>query len=218
MTSKRTISATNETGWLSQVIKPVIFVRLDFAGGVKRYHTEIGPITATHPTHGAESYSGIGDFGGLTSEVIETIAGAPQALKLSLTAVKSTLINDALTDDYFRRECEVMVGLENSSGALIDDPEILFSGYMDNVVMSLGEKTGIMTLSCESRGTNALFASDNRFTDEDKQAEVSGDLFGEYIYRMQDLTLKWGGGPVGAGGGGPASSSSPSEGRIRFQR
>lgn len=192
MTSKRTISATNESEFLNKELKVVIFVRLDFSSGVQRFHTEIGPKTAVHPVHGSEIYTGIGDFGGIVGDVKESTSGAPIGMRIALTGVKASLINTALTDDYFRREAEMMIGLENEAGDLIDDPEILFSGYMDKIDISLVKNSGDMVLQLESRGTNLLTASDLLFTDEDKQREVSGDLFGEYIYRMTDLVLRWG--------------------------
>ena len=98
----------------------------------------------------------------------------------------------ALVDDYFRRDADLMIGLEDASGDLIADPEILFSGYMDKVDITLAQGLGTMTMSLESRGTKFLSSSDRRYTDEDKQAEVTGDLFAEYIYRMIDLQLRWG--------------------------
>ena len=66
-----------------------------------------------------------------------------------------------------------------------------------------------------------MHASDLRFTDEDLQVEFSGDLMGEYIYRMADLKLYWGDREVGgwslgsrglvggAGSSGPASRGRP---------
>ncbi len=192
MTSKRTISATNETAFLAQVKKLVYFARCDFAAGVERFHTEIGPKTAVHPIHGSEVYTGIGDFGGISGTVVESVSGAPQAVKLLLSGVKAALITTALTDNYHRRDIEIMVGLENEAGALIDDPEILFSGFMDKMDTALDEGIGHLMLTCESRGTNLLRASDHRFTDEDKQAELSGDLIAEYVYRMIDLQVFWG--------------------------
>ena len=192
MTSKRSITAANETALLAQLVKPVYFTRLDFSSGVERYHTEIGPTTATHPIHGAEVYTGIGDFGGIDGAIVESVSGAPQAIKLTLTGVKSSLINMSLVDDYYRRDAEIMLGLEDEAGALIADPEIVFSGFMDKIDISLTQAVGQMTLTCESRGTNLQRASDWRFTDEDKQIEVNGDLLGEYIYRMADLQLFWG--------------------------
>lgn len=193
MTSKRTISSTNETATLAANTKIVIFVRLDFSSGVQRWHSEIGPKTATHPTYGAEAYTGIGDFGGISSELKEGISGAPEPLTLAITGVDSSIVNMVLVDDYFRREAELMLGIEDAAGDLVDDPIILYSGYMDKVDAAAKENQAQMQLNLESRGTNFLSASDLRFTDEDLQAEYPGDLMGEYIYRMYDLQLHWAG-------------------------
>ncbi len=203
MSSKRRISTPNEAGTLAAVVKPVVFARLDFSTGVQRFHTEIGPKTAVHPTFGSESYTGIGDFGGLSSDVSETVSGAPTNLTLSLTGLDASLINISLTDDYFRRSAEIMLGLEDGAGAPLDDPEILFSGYMDKIDVVLSAGFAQLTLNLESRGTNLLTASDHRFNDETKQAEVTGDLMAEYVWRMADLKLTWGKLlVVGSGGGG----------------
>ncbi len=211
MTSKRTIAAANETAFLAQVVKLVFFVRLDFASGVERFHTEIGPKTATHPIHGAELYTGIGDFGGLSADLVESVAGAPKSVQISLTGVKASLINTIQTTNYFNRDIEIMVGLEDDVGDLIEDPEIVFSGFMDKPDIALNAGIGQITLTSESRGIILLRASDHRFTDEDKQAEVTGDLLAEYVYRMVDLQIFWGpqpyiGGPLtgtGARGANP---------------
>lgn len=192
MTSKREITATNETALLGAVVRPIVFARLDFSSGVQRYHTGIGPKTAVHPTHGSESYTGIGDFGGIQGDVVESVSQASQALQLTLSGVNATLVNIALVDDYYRRDAEIMLGLEDASGTLVDDPVILFSGFMEYMTVALKEKQGNIVLRCEGRGSNLRTSSDVRFTDEDKQREVSGDLFAEYVYRMADLELFWG--------------------------
>ncbi len=192
MTSKRDITAANETALLAQVVKLVYFARLDFSGGVQRMHTEIGPKTVVHPIHGSETYIGIGDFGGMTGSVVESVSKAPQSLRLGLTGVKASLITTALTDDYYRRDVEIMLGLEDEAGDLIADPEILFSGFMDVADMNLDRGLGQMSIVCESRGTNFQRASDHKFSDEDKQVEFNGDLIAEYAYRMIDLQLFWG--------------------------
>ena len=209
MTSKRTISAANEAALLLGNTKEVVFARLDFGAGVQRFHTEIGPITATHPIYGAELYTGVGDFGGISGEVKESISGAPIGLKIAITGIKASLITTALTDDYFRRDAELMIGLEDEAGDLGDDPEILFSGFMDKVDISVVKGSGQMLMQLESRGTNLLTSSDWRYTDEDKQAEVPNDLFGEYIYRMADLQLRWGSQNVNTGSGGGGGGSDP---------
>jgi hypothetical protein len=199
MTSKRTISATNEAGFNAKNLKVVVFARLDFSSGVQRFHTEIGSKTITAPIHGSETYTGIGDFGGIVGTVKESVAGAPINITLALTGVDSTLINKAFVDDYFRRDAMVLIGLEDETGDMLDNPTVLFDGYMDKVDITFVKNEGHMQLALESRATNLLTASDHRFTDEDLQADYSGDVFAEYVYRMTDLVLRWGGQGVRSG-------------------
>ena len=193
MTSKRNISVLNEAALNSRVVRPILFLRLDFFSGVLRFHTEIGPRDAVHPIFGLETYLGIGDFGGISSNITEDISQAPSAVKFSLTGVKSSLINVALDGEYHRRDAEAMFGFDDENGELIDDPVIVWSGYMDKADIVLGKDTGELTMTCESRATLGRQSSDLRFSDEDLQAAVTGDLAGEYIFRMGDLVLSWGG-------------------------
>lgn len=213
--AKRTLNAGNETATLSKQLKIVIFARLDFASGVQRFHTEIGPKMAAHPIYGSELYLGIGDFGGIQGEIKETTSNAPEPLRLSLTGVKASLTATAITDDYFRRDAELMIGFENELGNLIANPEILYSGYMDKVDIVLQQDLAQMSLTLEHRGTNLLKASDHRFADEDKQAEVPGDLGAEYIWEMQDIKLKWGSSFVWPSGGGSNGGGSTPSGPPR---
>lgn len=190
--SKRDISAANITAVQSSIIRPIIFLRMAFASGVKRFHTEIGPRTASHPVHGSESYLGVGDFGGMSSEVVESVSNAAQGIKLSLTGIDATLISDALTDDYHGRDVDTMLGFDDVDGVLVSDPVVLWSGFMDKVDINLQSQRGDMTLYCESRQVKLQSNGDLRFTDEQLQQDYTGDLGGEYIYRMLDLQLKWG--------------------------
>lgn len=206
MTSKRIISGLNEGALNARVVRPIMFLRADFLAGVKRFHTEIGPRDAVHPVFGSETYLGLGDFGGITSNIVESISQAPQSIQFSLTGVKSTLIATALTDDYHRRDIDALFGFDDENGDLIDDPVIVWSGFMDKIDISLGKETGSMTLTCESRATIGQQSSDLRFTDEDLQAAVTGDLGGEYIFRMGDLVLSWGGDSIQQSGLGSGSA------------
>ncbi len=133
------------------------------------------------------------------------LAGSPSA-----TAFSNTII----TDDYYRRDFELMIGLLDATGTLLANPEILFSGFMDKADLVLTDAAGKIQLVCESRATNLQRASDLRFTDEDLQVEFSGDLMGEYIYRMLDLKLYWGDREVGgwSTGRGRPSGGAGSEG------
>lgn len=196
MTSKRDITSLNQDAILSQIVRPIMFARMDFSSGVRRLHTEIGPRTATHPIFGAEEYIGIGDFGGMTSDIKESISTAPESVSIAISGVSSVFVDIALEDDYYRRDIELMFGFDDEDGVLLDDPVIVYSGFMDTAAISVGKGTAELTLTCESRATNLASASDLRFSDEDLQAAVNGDLAGEYIFRMSDLVLNWGGDTV----------------------
>ena len=189
----RDITATNQTATLERVVRPVIYGRFAFSSGVKRFHTQIGPRTAVHPVFGSESYIGVGDFGGITVDVVESVSNAAEAIKVSLSAINSGLVSDALTDDYHGRDVDFLVGFDDANGDLVDDPVELWSGYMDTVEIALSERTAEMTLTAESRALIGRRASDLRFTDEQLQHDFTGDLAGEYIFRMPDLVLAFGG-------------------------
>ena len=192
-TSKRSITTLNQNAALASIVRPIMFVRMAFSSGVQRMHTEIGPRDAVHPIFGSEVYKGIGDFGGMASDIKETISVAPESVKLAITGVDSAFIDIALDDDYYRRDIELMFGFDDEAGELLDDPVIIWSGFMDKADINLGAGIGALLLSCESRATNLKGSSDLRFTDEDLQAAFTGDLAGEYIFRMADLQLRWGG-------------------------
>lgn len=208
MTSKRTITTLNQNASLGSIVRPIMFARMSFSSGVQRMHTEIGPRTAIHPIHGSESYQGIGDFGGMASDIKESISVAPESIKLAITGVDSAFIDIALDDDYYRRDIELMFGFDDEAGVLLDDPVIIWSGFMDKADINLGAGIGALMLSCESRATNLKGASDLRFTDEDLQAAFTGDLGGEYIFRMADLQIKWGGETSSGTTGTPGWASS----------
>lgn len=212
--SDRDISALNIDALDASHIKAVLFVRMDFGNGVQRFHTEIGPRDAAHPVFGTETYLGIGTLGGLASDIVESVSAAPAAMRIALSGIDAALINTTITEDYFRRDVDVMIGFEAPDGSAIDDPVVLYSGLMDKVDIILNEGQAEIVLTAESRGTNLLGASDWRFTDEDKRAEVPGDTFGRFIYRMVDIVVKWGGGVVGGFGG----SVQPSRDRPRVER
>lgn len=205
--SLRDISAANITALNASVVRPIAFVRMDFAGGVRRIHSEIGPRTAVHPTYGSESYLGVGDFGGFSAEIVESVSNAAQALRISLTGLDSNLVSDAFTDDYHGRDIEIMLGFDDVDGVLEDDPVILWSGFMDKIDISLDQARATMTLNCESRATRLQSISDKRFTDEQLQNDYTGDVAGEYIFRMLDIQLRWGGENVNVQSGGYGGGS-----------
>lgn len=201
--SLREISTSNIAALNASIVRPILFVRLDFDSGAQRYHTEIGPRTAVHPIHGSESYTGLGDFGGITASIVESIDNAPNPIKLGLSGVNATRVTTMLdNDDYHRREVDLMFGFDDENGDLIDDPVDCWDGYMDKPEIVIGKQRADIQLTCESRASILQGDSDLRFTDEQLQADYAGDLAGEYFFRMLDIILRIGGETVQATTGG----------------
>ena len=217
MTSKRSISSANETATLDAIVRPVMFARLDFSSGVRRFHTHIGSRDAVHPVHGSETYTGLGDFGGIAGGITESVSKGEQKIDLALTGLDSTVINDTLVDDYYRRDADILIGFDDATGTLVDDPIMIFSGFMETADVTLDKGVAGVRLRLESRAANLNRSSDNRYTDEDKQIEVSGDLFARYVWRMADLELFWGDRALGGNIWGVVRDRSGRDGRRNRQ-
>lgn len=195
--STRDISSAYITALAAQPIRAVVFFRLDFDTTPLLAHTEIGPRTAVHPVHGSESYDGVGDIGGLSASIVESVGNAPQAVRFTLSGVNAARVTTALDDtEYHRRDVDIMLGLDDANGDLIGDPVEIYSGYMDKADLTLDKNVASITMTCESRATILQDAPLLRFTDEALQEEYTGDLGGEYIFRMLDMQLPWGDGKV----------------------
>lgn len=197
--STRDITSATISALGLATIRPILFARLDFASGALRVHTEIGPRTVTHPVHGSEIYTGLGDFGGISGSFVESVGNAANPIKLALAGVNSSLAALALdSSEYHWRNVDLMFGFDDSDGQLVDDPVVLTTYYMDTCDLTLEEGRADIIMTCESRAAILQDASDLRFTDEQLQSDYSGDLGGEYIYRMLDIELPWGDGKVSA--------------------
>lgn len=206
MSSTRTISTANVNAMAAGTVRPILFCRLAFASGAVRVHTEIGPRVATHPIYGSETYNGVGDFGGISGNFVESISNAQEGIRLALSGVSSTFITAALNaSEYHHRDVDMMFGFDDENGDLVDDPVVLTTYYMDKCTITLGKGKADIVLQCESRASILQQASDLRFTDEQLQSDYSGDLGGEYIYRMLDIQLPWGDGKVSTGTGSGGS-------------
>jgi hypothetical protein len=149
----RDITTANINALSGAVVRPIMFVRLDFDVTVRRYHTEIGNRTATHPDHGAETYIGVGDFGGIVGDLTENIGQAAQEVRIALSGINSDLITESLGDDYHLRDVDIMLGLDNASGQLVTDPVILWAGYMDKPGFTFDKGKADLIMTCESKLT-----------------------------------------------------------------
>jgi hypothetical protein len=186
----RFASALNEAAAAGNSVKLFVACDLDFVSGHVRAHDGIGTIS-----WGGNSYDGLGKFGGIevADESIDLIA---RPLKLTLSGVPEAslpapLVATALDEVYQGRAAILYLGLWNdTAGALIDTPEILWEGFMDHMIVTLAEGSGAIALNCEHRLRREPRIA--RYTDADQQLAYPGDRFFDLVPKIAGFKGKWG--------------------------
>lgn len=182
----RSISAALIAASTGDVFRPVVFAKLDFDSGTVYVHNDIGTLTFV-----GNDYLGVGDFGHIDA-VREGGLVSPYSTALLLSGLDTDLMDEAENQDYFLRDATIYVGGLDEDGALLDDPDEIWSGFMDHMAYTLGNEN-IIKLTCES--AMAIFDRSNgaRNSNEQQQSDYAGDLLFEYVHLMADAKVVWNG-------------------------
>jgi hypothetical protein len=198
----RSLNAALVTEMNAAGLAPATFAFLDFQGGAVRVWDGVGS-----KTWGGDTYTGLGYLGTI-SPVEESADVRANGIILQVSGVPSALIATVLGDNYNRRDVTVWVGALNATGALVADPDVAFSGRMNNIDFDKGAETAVLRISAESRLVDLLRPRERRYTHEQQQIDFAGDLGLEYMPRAQSTAFVWGAqrAPTfaGTGGGGGA--------------
>ena len=135
----RDLSSTNATALDDDLIRPVVFTQLEFDSptGTLYLHDDIGPITANDWGGTSQTWEGVGDFGGI-SKIDEGRDVSPYAVDLMLSGIDAGIASQALTDDSVLRNVYILIGLLDSSRALIDSPHPMWAGHVDDIQVAIG--------------------------------------------------------------------------------
>lgn len=183
----RTLNASLVTEITAAGLAPAVFAFLDFQGGAVRVWDGVGT-----KSWGGNNYTGLGYLGSI-SPIEESTDVRANGIVMQLSGVPSSLIATVLGDNYNRRACSVWIGALNQAGALVADPDLAFSGRMNNVDFDKGAETSVIRVFAESRLVDLLRSRERRYTHEHQQIDFSGDLGLEYMARSQSTPLMWGG-------------------------
>lgn len=96
----------------------------------------------------------------------------------------------SLTDDTV--SVDNIIILENEPFPLVADPEILFKGQTDTVQILEGKETSQITVNAENRLVKLEHKNERRYTKQDQDRFVSGDLGLDYVLQLQDKEIIWG--------------------------
>ena len=191
MDLNRGIDAATLTELASGHSHPVIAIALDWPGGYVRAHSGFGDLV-----WGGDTYSGVGDFGGI--ELPNDAFGAvPTGATLLLTGVPPDVFDD-LTANIRNRSGVVYFGCvtEAMGDTLVGDLSVVYDGHMDTSAYK-GERDGDMikhgisiTLS---GGTGMRDTAAVTHSYEAQIDEYPGDTAGRHLQQSvaQARARKW---------------------------
>jgi hypothetical protein len=111
----------------------------------------------------------------------------------------------ALTENYQGRECSVLFGALQASGALVSSPVTIFSGRMD--VMSINDdgQNATIGMSAENKLVDFRRPREVRYTDQEQKNLFPSDKGLEFVTAIQEKQIYWGNAklvaPINEGGG-----------------
>lgn len=183
----RNLHSDFDTAIQASEVHPILIAKINTSGGDVRVWTGIGDLTFD-----SETYTGTGDLGGVT-EISEKSDMSATGLTFTLSGIPSSTISIALGQMEQGRACTLWLALLNTStGALINNPYELFSGFTDVTIISEGGETSTIAINAENRMISLERTRVRRYTDEDQQNEHSGDKGFEFVPGLQDKVVVFG--------------------------
>lgn len=179
-------SNTTVSSYLTEnVLELRVLADVTFTNTTMRLHTGVGSFMV-----GATHYDGVGALGRVerVSESGETFS--PQ-LKLTLTAVTSANLSEALTESLYGKSV-VLRRAWTRNGVLVDTPEPWYSGKFGEVQIKRGDpergnyiETTLHTMIDRAR-------KPTYYTLEDHWLTYSGDTFFKYLHKIPGQKALWG--------------------------
>jgi hypothetical protein len=182
----RTLTTATANAFAAASVLPVVLVDIDYASGITRLHSGIGNLT-----FGGNTYTGTGTLGAIT-DLEESIDESANGCTLSLSAA-SAIIALALTEDARGRPVRIYIGaLNTSSGLLIADPALFFSGLVESMSHEDNGETGTVSLHCVDETGDQERPLERRLTNEIQQQLHPGDRGLEYVADLPNQQFVWG--------------------------
>lgn len=167
-------------------LRPLILYEGEFSGGTVRLFTGYGTLTWN-----GHDWTGSGQMLNITA-IQEVSALQAVNFTISLNGELSALVAIALGQVRRGLPGSVWLGLLDASNALIADPFLCFKGRADKPDIVPDPTHTVISVAYESRLIDASRRRERRYTSEDQQISVPGDLGFDYVPSLQDKQLTFG--------------------------
>jgi hypothetical protein len=183
----RNLTAGMAAAVVAPVTRPILLAKISTSGAPVLAWSGIGEVIFN-----GDTYLGVGNLGGV-SQVEETEDVKAVGMTFQLSGIPSALIALALGDIRQGLKAYLYFGLLNvTTGALITDPYLLFSGLTDTVFIDENTETSTISITCENRMIDLLRARERRYTPEDQKTIDPTDLGFDFVAGLQDAVAPFG--------------------------
>lgn len=182
----RDLSANLLTEFTSDSLKPVFFVRINFADNNILKLSTLG----SDITYDGHTYVGAGALLGIES-VDENSDLGVSGLRLSLNGIDPQVVQSARDEDYQGRECVVLLGAMDENGAVVGSTTY-FQGYNDYIVYTQSGDTAVATLTAENSLVRFSKSKVSRYTWAEQIKKHNFDEGLQFVNTIAEAEVKWG--------------------------
>ena len=199
----RTLTTSMRDALVADTVRPIYLVRMVFDSSESpaelNLWSGVGDLS-----YDGETYLGVGDLLGI-SEIKESADISATGMNISLTGVKSSLVSVAKDHEYQGRPLTVHLGAFDTSGSLVADPIIIFSGFMDTMTIAEAGEYSTISISVENKLIAFEKSKIRRYTAEDQKIDHPTDKGFEFVTAIVEKEIIWGR-PTGSTGGSSGGS------------
>jgi len=168
-------------------VRPFILIDLMFSTPLYLW-SGYGDLTYTN------TYLGVGELLNL-SQIDESQDLGANGLQISLSGINgSSLLTTALSEEYQGKSVNVRLGAKDSEGNIISDPIVIYSGFMDVMVIDEGAEASTISLTVENKLISLSKTKVRRYTSQDQRADHPTDKGFDYVATIAEKEILWGGG------------------------
>lgn len=182
----RGLQSAMETAVEAAEVRPFVLVDLMFSSPIYLW-SGYGDLTYTN------TYLGVGELLGL-NQIEESQDLGANGLQIDLSGINgSTLLTKALSEEYQGKTVTVRLGAKDSSGNIISDPIVIYSGFMDVMVINEGVEESTISLAVENKLIALSKTKERRYTSNDQRADYPSDKGFDYVAQTAEKTINWAG-------------------------
>lgn len=182
----RNLSTEMQAVSTAEVVRPIMFVECEFDSGDINLWNGVGSLS-----YGGKNYIGAGNL--LAVEpVSESTDLRANGTSVTLSGLNNTLVGLAKDEDYQGRALTVKLGAMDESNDVIADPVIMFSGFMDTMMLTDSGESSTITIDVENKLIQMDRAKVRRFTDNDQRIDYPNDDGFSFVTKIQDREINWG--------------------------